>query len=99
MKSFLLEMSAANKTSFSAAVDNLSSCASPSLLGCWGDLPSAGCKGSLDMLMSASCAGVLLVATFFLNSELVAWTVTALWAAEKVVAGDERATVTDKAVG
>lgn len=48
------------------------------------------------MLISVSCAGVLLIVTLFLNSELAVGAVTALWAAEKVGAGDERATVVDK---
>lgn len=46
------------------------------------------------MFMSVCCVGALLVLTLFLKSELAEGAVTELWAAEKVGAGDENATVT-----
>lgn len=47
------------------------------------------------IVTSVCCVGALLVVTLFLNSELVVGAVTELWAAEKVVVGDESATVVD----
>lgn len=48
----------------------------------------------MGIFTSVCCVGALLVVTLFLNSELVV-AVTELWAAEKVAAGDESATVVD----
>lgn len=49
----------------------------------------------MGIFTSVCCVGALLVVTLFLNSELVVGAVTELWAAEKVAAGDESATVVD----
>lgn len=46
-------------------------------------------------MTSVCCVGALLVVTLFLISELAVGAVTELWAAEKVAAGVEIATVAD----
>lgn len=48
----------------------------------------------MGIFTSVCCVGAVLVVTLFLNSELVG-AVTELWAAEKVTAGDEKATVVE----
>lgn len=49
----------------------------------------------MGMFTTVCCVGALVVVTLFLNSELVVGAVTELWAAEKVGATDETATVVD----
>lgn len=49
----------------------------------------------MGMFTTVCCGGALVVVTLFLNSELVVGAVTEPWAAEKVGAADESATVVD----
>lgn len=59
-------------------------------------MTSAGWQGEgLGIFTSDCCVGALLVLALFLNSEIVEGAVAELWTAEKVVAGDETATVVD----